>query len=148
MGGGADGASHKGSVAKVNGNRNVPYLNEDDSKRNLNLNWWNDDWNPDYRFLAVRHFHVSPALIGGSFVLQLLTPSAKHSAYFREIFREISIFFRIKSPHFPRELNEQLQKVNARDTSIDEDDFFRMCAVASEEAILDCMKEYVVYLRA
>ncbi|MCX6786408.1 MAG: hypothetical protein NTU85_01135 [Candidatus Kaiserbacteria bacterium] len=56
MGDGTDGTSHNGSVAKVNGNRNVPYLNRNDSKRNLNLNWWNNDWNSDYRFLAVRHF--------------------------------------------------------------------------------------------
>jgi len=57
MGGGTDGTSHKGSVAKVNGNRNVPYLNRNDSKRKLNLNWFDNDWNPMYRFLAVRHFH-------------------------------------------------------------------------------------------
>jgi hypothetical protein len=41
-----------GSVAKVNGNRNVPNLNKDGSKRNLNLNWWDNDWNGNYRFLA------------------------------------------------------------------------------------------------
>ena len=57
MGGGADGVSHDGSVAKINDNRNVPCLNKDDSKRNLNLNWWDNDWNGNYRFLAVRHCH-------------------------------------------------------------------------------------------
>lgn len=55
MGGGMDGAFARGSVAKVNGNRNVPYLNRNDAKRNLNLNWWDNDWNGNYRFLAVRH---------------------------------------------------------------------------------------------
>src|SRR3989338_10552586 len=55
--GGTEGTSHEGSVAKVNGNRNVPYLNRNDSKRNLNLNWFDNDWNANYRFLAVRHFH-------------------------------------------------------------------------------------------
>ena len=55
MGGGMDGAPAQGSVAKVNGNRNVPYLNRNDAKRNLNLNWWDNDWNDNYRFLAVRH---------------------------------------------------------------------------------------------
>jgi len=70
MGGGMDGASHKGSVAKVNSNRNVPYLNRNDSNRNLNLNWWDNDWNPDYRFLAVRYAHdFFRPLTGGSFVL-------------------------------------------------------------------------------
>ncbi|MEK7645319.1 MAG: hypothetical protein AAB391_03315 [Patescibacteria group bacterium] len=47
----------QGSVAKVNGNRNVPYLNKDGSKRNLNLKWFDNDWNANYRFLAVRYFH-------------------------------------------------------------------------------------------
>lgn len=46
-----------GSVGKVNGNRNVPYLSRNDSKRNLNLNWWDNDWNSNYRFLAVRNFY-------------------------------------------------------------------------------------------
>ena len=52
-----DGAPARGSVAKVNGNRNVPYLNRNDAKRNLNLNWWGGDWYGNYRFLAVRHCH-------------------------------------------------------------------------------------------
>ena len=55
-GGGLDGAPAQGSVAKVNGNRNVPYLNRNDAKRNLNLNWWDSDWNANYRFLGVRHY--------------------------------------------------------------------------------------------
>ncbi len=46
----------QGSIGKVNGNRNVPYLNRNDSKRNLNLNWWDNDWNANYRFLGVRHY--------------------------------------------------------------------------------------------
>lgn len=37
-----------------NGNLNVPILNENDGRRNLNLNWFDNDWNPNYRFLAVR----------------------------------------------------------------------------------------------
>lgn len=44
-----------GSVGSVNGNRNVPYLNRWNDERNLNLNWHDNDWNGDYRFLAVRH---------------------------------------------------------------------------------------------
>lgn len=38
-----------------NGNRNVPYLNRNGSKRNLNLNWIDNDWNENYRFAAVRN---------------------------------------------------------------------------------------------
>ena len=86
MGGGSDGALHEGSVAKIGDNRNVPELNKDDSKRNLNLNRWNDDWNPHYRFLAVRYFHdFSCHSTGGSFVLQLLAPSAEHSTDLRKM---------------------------------------------------------------
>lgn len=43
-----------GSVGKVNGYRNVPCLNEDDSKRYLYLYWWVDDWSAGYCFLGVR----------------------------------------------------------------------------------------------
>lgn len=69
MDGGADDVPHKGSVAKIDGNRNVPYLNKDDSNRKLNLNWFDNDWNPVYRFLAVRHSRRFSRLCGGSFVL-------------------------------------------------------------------------------
>jgi hypothetical protein len=44
-----------------NGNRNVPYLNGNYENRNLNLNWWDDDWNDNWRFLAVRNFLVFEA---------------------------------------------------------------------------------------
>ena len=104
MGGGTDGAFHEGSVAKVNGNRNVHELNKDDSKRNLNLNWFDNDWNGNCRFLAVRHSHdFSRPSTGGSFALQLFAPSAKHPAAFHKIFRQMNIFLRIKRLHFPRE---------------------------------------------
>ena len=54
------------SVAKLNGNRNVPYLYRNGSNRDLNLNWRNDDWNGNYRFLAVRYsFDFSRAIVSG-----------------------------------------------------------------------------------
>ncbi|MEX2209726.1 MAG: hypothetical protein WD846_02445 [Patescibacteria group bacterium] len=37
-----------------NGNRNVAYLWSNSDKRNLNLNWYENDWYSYYRFLAVR----------------------------------------------------------------------------------------------
>lgn len=43
------------SWVNPNGNRNVPYLNENSQKRNLNLNYWDDEWNANYRFAAVRN---------------------------------------------------------------------------------------------
>jgi hypothetical protein len=48
------------SVAKVNLNRNVPELWNDNDRRKLNLNWFDNDWNDNYRFLGVRHSYFSP----------------------------------------------------------------------------------------
>jgi len=35
-------------------NRHVPYLNWNSDERNLNLNWFENDWNENWRFAAVR----------------------------------------------------------------------------------------------
>jgi len=43
-----------GSVGEVFGDRYVPGLGRDGSKRRLYLLWWGDDWNANFRFLAVR----------------------------------------------------------------------------------------------
>lgn len=57
MGGGMDDGAHKGTEAVMNGKRHVAYLNRNDAKRKLNLNWMDDDWNGNYHFLAVRNFY-------------------------------------------------------------------------------------------
>jgi hypothetical protein len=66
-----------GSVwTNPNGNRNVGYLWEDDDNRKLNLNWFDNRWNANYRFLAFRK-----SLLGiGGFrrQLHLLPPSTEH----------------------------------------------------------------------
>ena len=48
-----------GSVAEVDGGRFVPYLSKGGSGRGLHLYWWNFDWDPSFRFLAVRKVSVS-----------------------------------------------------------------------------------------
>jgi len=51
-----DGTLHNngGSVWRnPNGNRNVACLDRNDAKRNLNLNWCENDWNDICRFAAV-----------------------------------------------------------------------------------------------
>lgn len=59
---------HKGSVCKMNGNRHVIELWNDNGKRNVNLNNWDDNWNPSYRFLRVRTLRIFlPTLFGGKF---------------------------------------------------------------------------------
>lgn len=50
---GLDGLPHV--TARVNGNVNVPCLNRNDAKRNLDLNWWDNDWPDDWRLLGVRY---------------------------------------------------------------------------------------------
>jgi len=51
-----DGVLDIGSVWRnLNGNRNVAVLYSDGGNRNLNLNWFENDWNADYRFAAVRN---------------------------------------------------------------------------------------------
>ena len=54
---------HIGSVwQNRNGNRYVPCLYRNGSKRNLNLNWTENDWNEIYRFAAVRNsLYFSPS---------------------------------------------------------------------------------------
>lgn len=69
MGGGMDDILYIGSVGNVNGNRNVAYLDHNDRKRNLNLNWFDNDWNDSYRFLAVRNYFHSSAVKRRKFVL-------------------------------------------------------------------------------
>ena len=43
-----------GSVGEVRGYRSVPYLFRSDSRRRLDLLWWDGDWGASCRFLAVR----------------------------------------------------------------------------------------------
>ena len=51
-----DGILYTGSVwQNWNDNRNVPYLYSNDSRRNLNLNWFENDWNSNDRLLRPRN---------------------------------------------------------------------------------------------
>lgn len=47
-----------GSVGKVDGDRCVPCLSRYGSRRYLGLNWWDDGWYDDCRFLAVRNLEL------------------------------------------------------------------------------------------
>lgn len=99
-----------GSVwVNPNGNRNVPYLNNwnDKRKRKLNLNWYDNEWNRNYRFAAVRNFLLmveAPVLFGGSFVYELSSPAAEHFTNFNERWGYGEIFPVVEHLHFPREL--------------------------------------------
>lgn len=54
---GLDGTLCNKKWRNPNGNVHVPYLNRNDSNRNLNLNWFEGDWNPNWRFAARKYFH-------------------------------------------------------------------------------------------
>ncbi len=64
-------ALHIGSLwQNRNGNRYAPYLNRNGSKRDLNLNWVDNDWDEICRFAAVRNsLHFSPRFCGVEFCL-------------------------------------------------------------------------------
>lgn len=97
-----------------NHNRNVPYLNENSQKRNLNLNDWDDEWNANYRFAAVRNSLLdtaTPALRSGSFCCELASPSTEHLSNFRERGRDREVFLVVDHFQFPRELQEELQQI-------------------------------------
>lgn len=44
------------------GNRNVPYLDNWNGKRKLNLNWFENRWNDNCRFAAVRNCLPAPPI--------------------------------------------------------------------------------------
>lgn len=51
-------------------NRNVAYLNRNGSERNLNLNWYDNEWNDNCRFLAVRNsFRFSEQLFARFYLI-------------------------------------------------------------------------------
>ena len=49
-----------GSVAKIDGHHRVPYLSRHGTGRALDLHWWNNIWDGDRRFLAVRNCYTHP----------------------------------------------------------------------------------------
>jgi len=144
-GGGTDGASHKGSVAKINGNRNVPYLNKDDSKRNLNLNWWNNDWNPIYRFLAVRNSRDFSRLNWREFCFAIACAIRRAFGRLQPDIPRGGQIFSYQVP-VPRELQKQFQKIDTRNTPVNKHKFFCVSTVTREETVFDRVQKYLVNL--
>ena len=56
-----------GQSARIGGHVYSPYLNENDDKRKLNLNYVENDWNDNCRFLAFATFSVSLGQIAREF---------------------------------------------------------------------------------
>ena len=68
-------------VCRMNGQLWYAILNENDRKRNLNVNRndLNDIWNANYRAAAVSYSLLcSPRLSLGDFLTQLFLPAAEH----------------------------------------------------------------------
>ena len=88
-----------GSKTNVNGNRNVAYLWNDDNGRNLNLNWIDNDWNDNYRFLAVRislHVYLNTLILWmGVFRLQVFLPTSDILPDFIQGTGDCSVFFMV-----------------------------------------------------
>ena len=106
--GGLGDIAYNGSVwQNSNGNRNCPYLNRNGSKRNLNLNWIENDWNDNCRFAAVRKFIYFPVLTSGVFFCELSQPSAEHPADPVQFFGKKNIFFIVQGFYFPGDLNKE-----------------------------------------
>lgn len=55
-----------GSVCKVHGHRDVAYLYGGDSKRYLNLAWFDGVWHGYCRFLATKQLSLDTAMLGAS----------------------------------------------------------------------------------
>jgi len=53
------------SVWRNLNDRNVAYLWDVSGRRNLNLNWLENDWNAKYRFAAVRNLLYFPSFTEG-----------------------------------------------------------------------------------
>ena len=54
-------------TARVDDNVNVPVLNSNGAKRDLNLNWWDNDWPDNWRLLSVRYVPRFSSFSGGVF---------------------------------------------------------------------------------
>lgn len=89
------------------GNRNVPYLNRNADKRNLNLNWFDNDWDSNYRFAAVRNSLCFYAALCGVFFHQLSVPTAQHFADLVQFFRKVDIFLFVQPFDFPEDLQKE-----------------------------------------
>ncbi len=74
-----------GSFVINDDDRYVPILNEDDGKRNLDNNWFDNEWNASNRFLFVSNsLHVKSDPTGSLLRLKLFLPSTDHLSDFVE----------------------------------------------------------------
>lgn len=80
-----------------NGNWNVAYLDNWNGKRKLNLNWFNNRWNRNYRVLAFRKSLYSPVFYGSFFFNSFFQPPSifptSSSSVDNEIYFLLSIIF-------------------------------------------------------
>lgn len=135
----------------LNGNRNCPYLNRNGSKRNLNLNWIENDWNDLCRFVAVRQSLRSSSLglVRGSFVLgQLFPPTAEHPANFRQGFRDANVFVIVERFQFPGNPQEKLQRIEFRASAANNGQFLVSCRISCQQDEFDALQEQSVDLFA
>jgi len=101
-----------GSVfSNSDGNRNVPYLNWNDDKRQLNANDFDNDWNSDNRFLVFRtspHERIAFLTVSTQkerlFCLTLFYPPSQHFSNFMYRSDDLRVLLVIEMFEFPCDL--------------------------------------------
>lgn len=94
------------------GNRNVPYLNRNDSNRKLNLNWIDNDWNDICRFAAVRNWlQYKNSPLSRRVLFQLLPPPAEHFPDFHKWRCKQGVFLCINHFQFPCGLQKEFERI-------------------------------------
>ena len=100
------------SLVNRNGNRNVPYLNRNGTKRNLNLNWNDNQWNEICRFLAVRKsFHTNPTSTVGFRLSAVFHPSTNHASNLCKVRADTSKDISVDSFYLPQEVKKEFERI-------------------------------------
>lgn len=102
-------------VLNANGNRNVPYLNQNGERWYLNWNWLDNDFNRNGRVASNwQQMKTTGDVRRNGLSRHFPKPSAEHSAYFIQLFRECNIFFIVERLDFPDYLEKEFNHVQFR----------------------------------
>ena len=134
-------------VRNDDGNRNVPYCNQDGKRWNGNWNWLDTSFNENGRVAVARKwrkrsFQRRPG--GRPRGEALPEPSAEHSPDFVELFGEANIFLRIERLDLPENLQKELEEIELCRRFLDVNGFLRFPHIArNEDRFARLKKEHV-----
>lgn len=105
--------SRWGSSTVNDGNAYVAVLNDNDGRRILDDNWFDNEWHSDYRFLLSQSVPWLTAVAFGRrlFCLQLPLPAANHFSYFTQRGDECGVLLMVETAQFPSDLGEKLEEI-------------------------------------